>query len=81
MHNIGKTFKMENLYKYKKSTYTRILTKNQSVVFRPNRSKINDDSDNKDIVYHNCYRFDIIKSKKHTRKTWVHICDTMPGYS
>lgn len=32
-------------------------------------------------MYHNSYRFDLIKNRKHQRKTWVHISDTMPGYS
>ena len=81
MYNSGKTFKMENLYRYKKSTESKGIQKSQSVVFRPNRSKTNFETENKDIVYHNCYRFDIIKSKKHMRRTWVHICDNMPGYT
>ena len=57
------------------------IHKSKSVVFRPNKMNIPDKSQDKDIVYHNCYRFDIIKSKKNIRRTWVHICDNMPGYA
>ena len=31
------------------------------------------------MTYSNCYRFDIIKSRNHQRKTWVHISDSLPG--
>jgi hypothetical protein len=36
---------------------------------------------NKDIVYNNVYRFDILKNRKQMRKTWVHISDTLPGFA
>lgn len=76
-YNVGRTFKIENLYQYIPNTAPKQSQK--SVVFRPNKK--NEKEEEKSHTYSNCYRFDIIKTRQHSRKTWVHISDAMPGYS
>ena len=49
-----------------------------SVVFRP-QGRQEEYRKSKEIVYHNTYRFDIIKTRTQARRTWVHISDSMPG--
>ena len=80
--NSGKTFKIENMYRYvPKSTTKNVQSAlNRSAVFRPN-GNVEDQKRVNNQVYHNSYRFDLIKNRRHMRKTWVHISDAMPGYS
>jgi hypothetical protein len=78
LHNAGKTLKLENIYKYNQQSFNRF--RQQSVVFRP-KGRMELFTQNKDIAYNNCYRFDILKSRRLMRKTWVHISDTLPGFA
>mgnify|MGYP000868127225 CR=1 FL=1 len=47
---------------------------------RPILLYLNTDKKSKNIVYNNIYRFDIIKSSQHSRQTWLHLSDNLPGY-
>ena len=46
-------------------------------MFRPQGR--DDDKRSKDIIYRNSYRFDIIKSRRYQRETWIHLTEGMPG--
>jgi len=78
LHNSGKTLMLEVMYKYILVSINRF--RQQSVVFRP-KGRLELQQQNKDIVYNNVYRFDILKNRRQMRKTWVHISDTMPGFA
>lgn len=76
--SVGKTYKMENMYRYQVNTEAK-FARTASVVFRPNKYKQETIQKQNDMVYSNVYRFDIVKTKRSMRKTWVHISDSMPG--
>ena len=99
LRNAGKTFKIENEFKYQDTDRNGNLSSGKffatdkeqsrngpgrqsqkSVVFRPQGRQV-DYQKNQSLVYHNVYRFDIVKSRARPRSSWVHISDRMPGYS
>lgn len=70
MQDTGKTLKLENMYRYKvqdsqgNANYVpgRGSFRANSVVFRP-QGRQEEYRKSKEIVYHNTYRFDIIKTR------------------
>lgn len=49
------------------------------MVFRP-AGRQEDHHKRRDLLYHNAYRFDLVKSVQQPRATWIHLSDSLPGY-
>lgn len=83
--NHGRTVKLEIVYKYQNLDYhgnkinTNFASRQNSVVFRP-AGRQEDHQKRRDIMYHNAYRFDLVKSVQQPRATWIHLSDSLPGY-
>lgn len=63
MYNAGRTFRMESMHTFLENTAP-YQSQQMSVVYRPNINRSLTTKLDKEIVYSNCYRFDIVKGRK-----------------
>lgn len=63
MYNAGRTFKIESMHSFLANTAPYQSTQ-MSVVYRPTTKRKPTDKPDDEIIYSNCYRFDIVKSRK-----------------